>query len=167
MRLAIVAVFSFVAPLSHAAAAERWTVDRSTSKIDDSTNVVAMMPADDVAANRYGSPNQITAILQCIEGRTSFFLHFGDFYMSDLADRGVVTVRVDKYKAKQVPMQESTDHKALGLTGGPAIRAAKSMQGKSSLVIAAVPVNENRVEASFSLAGFDDAMAAVRSACSW
>lgn len=150
-----------------ASLADSWAIDRSVSKIDDSTTVVASVPADEIAVNRYGRPNQINAILQCTEGRTGFFIHFGNFYMSDFSGRGVVTVRVDKKKARQIPMQESTDHKALGLMGGAAIRLAKTMEGKGSLVIAAVPVNEQEVQASFSLAGFDDALAAVRAACKW
>ena len=167
MRVAIAAIFAFAASFSTASAAASWTVEKSVSKIDDSTNVFATMPADDVAMNRFGRPSQLTAILQCIDGRTSFFIDFGDFYMSDFSGRGVVTVRVDKHKATQIQMQKSTDHRALGLIGGPAIRAAKSMQGKSILVIAAIPVNEAEVQASFSLVGFDEAMAAVRAACKW
>ncbi len=125
------------------------------------------MPAEELTVNRFGRPSQITAILQCINGRTGFFIDFGNFYMSDFSGRGVVTVRLDKDKARQIPMTESTDHKALGLVGGAAIRAAKSMKGMNTLVIAAVPVNESEVQASLSLAGFDDAMAAVRKACKW
>lgn len=162
-------LFAFAVALASfpASAADRWAVETTTSKIDDSTNVVASMPADEVAMTRFGRPSEINAILQCVEGRTGFFIHFGRFYMSDFAGQGVVTVRVDKRKAKRIPMTGSTDHRALGLTGGAAIRAAKGMTGKSTLLIAAVPVNEGEVQASFSLAGFDNAVAAVRAACKW
>jgi len=144
-----------------------WQTYTETSKIDDSTNVIIAVEANELAENRFGRPATIRAIAQCIDGKTGFFINFDSFYMSDFNGRGIVTMRVDKEKARRINMGESTDHRSLGLTGGAAIRLLKTMQGKSSFVVAAIPVNESEVQVTFTLAGFDGAIKSVRSACGW
>ena len=161
------AVVAVLASPPSARAAEEWQIRREVSKIDDSTNIIAAIPANEMAENRFGRPVQLTALMQCLEGRTSFFIHFGDFFMSDFGGQGVVTIRADKEKARRTPMGKSTDNRALGLSGGNAIRLIKSLQGRAGFVVAAVPVNEAEVRATFSLAGSDAAIKAVRTACSW
>ena len=149
------------------AAADQWTVQTYFSKIDDSPNVLATVQADEPAADRNGSPVEVTAILQCSEHRTGFWVHFGGFFMSNRIGSGNMIVRLDKMTAQEFSMSASTDNKALGLTGSRAIKLAKAMDGKTKLFVAATPVNEGLVQATFSLTGFQDAVAAVRKACGW
>jgi len=144
-----------------------WTVTTEASKIDDSENVLASIAADYPAYDRFGRPKHFSFHVTCREGRTDVFIVFDDLFMSSHQSYGDVTLRIDKEKARVVQMFESTDHKALGLWRGNGIRLLKSMVGKSKLLVVATPYSESSVDTTFSLQGFDKAIAEVRRACRW
>jgi len=76
---------------------------------------------------------------------------------------GVTHERIGSLK----PFTESTDHKALGLSGASSIAFIKEMFGAQRLFIRATPFNESAVTGEFNISGLDDAIKPLRKACGW
>lgn len=147
--------------------AKSWDVWSETSSIDDSRNVYASSEAERQVADKFGRRYTVTAHVDCREKSTHVYFVYGGLMMADSAGWGHVTVRLDKQKARRLQLTQSTDYRALGLWQGAGVKLLKSMAGGKSLLVIATPYNESSVEAVFSLAGFDAAIAQVRKACGW
>jgi len=113
----------------------KWRVTQETSKIDDSTNVFAMLDSDDSYQARNKPEQKVGLVLACRENTTSAYFAFRETYMSDFQGGGRVTVRFDKEKAVTKSLSESNDNHSLGMwRGGTAIPFIKSI-GKSPNLI--------------------------------
>lgn len=144
-----------------------WDVEKSTSKIDDSENVLIKRMATDFFYDRFNNQKTVGLYVYCREQRTDFFFVFEDQFMADSGGYGEVTLRLDKEKARRVEMLASTDHSALGLWGGRGVAFLKSTIGKKQLLLVATPFHESNIEVTFDLTGYPEALAEVRKACKW
>jgi type VI secretion system protein VasI len=144
-----------------------WLTEVETSPIDDSTNVYSIVLAKEAYEGTYAT-HRPALIIRCVENTTSLVLNFDGDYMSDLAQRGRVTTRVDDRPAVEKSMVESTSNEALGLWGGgSSIPFIKTMLGGEIFLVRAIPVNSNPVTVEFNIAGIDEAVRPVREACGW
>lgn len=144
-----------------------WIIQRTTSKIDDSTNVFLRLPSYDQTNCRYKRGNHNINIA-CRENKTSLWITFSNCFMSDNSGRGRVTYRIDTNPASTISMRESTDHMALGLwSGGTSIRFIKSLLGHNKLLIRATPFSESAVTGEYNITGLDEAIRPLREACNW
>lgn len=144
-----------------------WITQEERSKIDDSSNVFVSIASKDVLHGRYGAKGQARITIACREGKTNLWITFGGHFMSDY-QFGTVTYRVDKHPAKKRHMNESTDHRALGLwSAGSAIPFAKELYGGERLFIEATPHSESAVTAEFDIAGLEQAIEPLAKACKW
>jgi len=144
-----------------------WQSKTETSAIDDSKTVVMSV----LAKEPYPDDNtmrQPRLVIRCMESTTVMYVDFDGDYMSDIAGRGDVTLRVDKKPAAKGKMTASTDNSALGLwSGSQSIPVIKSMLGGDTLLVRAVPVSSNPVLAEFPITGLNAAIQPLRAACKW
>ena len=145
-----------------------WSVNTSTSPIDDSRTVVLMTDSTQPVRSRFGRPESATLIARCSENTTSMYLIFAGNHMTDIQSYGQVTTRVDDLKARTINMDSSTDNKALGLwRGGSSIPFLESMFGHDMLTVRATPFNESPITAQFPVTGLEEAIQPLRDACHW
>lgn len=144
-----------------------WRIDVETSPIDDSKNVFISVKARASYQDDYATRMPYLWI-RCMENTTSLIIDFDDDYMSDIAGRGNVTLRIDQAAAVEKHMDASTDNGSLGLwNGGNSIPLIKSMLDGSALLVRAVPVSASPVTIEFPISGLTDAVKPVREACGW
>ena len=159
-------IFSLVLS-SAASASDVWQVRKITSKIDDSLNVIADVTAKTPVYDRFGRGHMVKAVVACRQGKTDFFIAFGQMFMADIQGYGDVTVRLDKEPSRILQMKTSTDHQALGLWNDSGNWVLEDMAGNLNMLIVATPYNQSRIETEISLRGFDKALLEVRRACRW
>ncbi len=145
-----------------------WERTIAKSPVDDSRTVQLSVAAREPFADRFGRPHTARLWLRCVENTTALILDFADTFMADTGSFGVVTIRLDKGKAFEKRMTESTDHNALGLwNGGSAIPLIKSMFGKDAMLVRATPYSESPITVEFPVSGLEEAIGPLREACGW
>lgn len=149
--------------------AGEWSVRKETSKLTDQANVYAAVESEEVINCGWNRGEKIRLFVRCMENSTSLIFQTGcHMTSSEYNDYGDVTYRLDDDKARTVGMQESTNHRSLGLwSGGRSIPVIKQMLGKSQMVVRMTPYGESPFTASFNIAGLDEAIAPLREACGW
>jgi type VI secretion system protein VasI len=145
-----------------------WSVNVSTSPIDDSKTVVLMTDSTEPVRSMFGRPKTATLITRCSENTTSMYLIFAGNHMTDIQSYGQVTTRIDDLTARTISMDSSTDNKALGLwRGGSSIPFLESMFGHDMLTVRATPFSESPITAQFPITGLKEAIKPLREACNW
>lgn len=147
--------------------AAAWSVLKDTSKIDDSLNVYSTAGANHPVYDRFGRSYMLSAHVVCRENSTHFYFNFDGLFVADSGGFGIITLRADKDKARQISTRGSTDHQALGLWSGEGNSLLKSLLGKQSLLLVATPYSESSVDATFDMSGFEAALREIRQACHW
>lgn len=144
-----------------------WVVSTEVSPIDDTMNVFMSLKSDEPIRGRFSGSGPMVLNLMCRENTTDLSIYFNGLHMSD-HQYGTVTYRLDKTKARQIRMVESTSNKHLGLWGGDrSIPFIKGMLGHSRLLIEATPYGENSVLATFNISGVEESISSLRKACNW
>lgn len=145
-----------------------WLVSTTTSRLDDSTNVVMTLSSMDSLPPRFGRAGKAQVYIRCMENTTAIYFVWNDHFLADIQGYGEVTYRKDNEPAKKHSMQVSTDNKALGLwRGGNAIPFIRSLFGGENLLVQITPFNESRMNADFRIAGLEDAIGPLREGCNW
>lgn len=150
-------------------ASTKWIVGRDKSKLTDQEGVFLHLESKDAIHCRFGPDSTATLIIRCKEGTTSAYIstecHLAS---SDYNDYGHVRYRIDTKPAGLAKMNESTDHRALGLwSGSRAIPFIKQMLGGKELIAQFTPYGESPVSAEFPISGIEDAIKPLREACKW
>jgi len=145
-----------------------WSVRVERSQLDDSTSVYVSIESQEPLRGKFGQPEHASLHLRCKEKTTVAYIYFGGHFMSDNRGGGRVDYRVDNRSAKHRNLDESNDHKALGLWNGKAaIPFIKELMDGGSLYVRATPFSESMVEATFAIAGLASAIEPLRAACKW
>jgi type VI secretion system protein VasI len=145
-----------------------WELMSSVSPLDDSKTVSAILRSDNTFLSRLGTElSNATFFVRCREGVTDVYFSFGDHFMADVNNWGVVKSRVDKRPARTHRMIASTDNLSLGLWSGSGVRLLKSIEGANSLFLRAVPFNGSPIEVTFSVAQAKAAFIEIRKSCKW
>lgn len=147
----------------------RWSTTHEKSKMTDQDGLFLSVESKSAIHCRFGNDATITLMIRCMEGTTSIYIatqcHLAS---SDYNDYGHVRYRIDTNPAGLAKMNESTDHRALGLwSGSRAIPFIKQMLGGKELIAQFTPYGESPVSAEFPIAGIDDAIKPLREACKW
>ncbi len=149
-----------------ATTANAWGISNSKSKLTDQPTVVMSVKSNEALKCDYKGGRARLA-LQCVENRTSLFIEVGCF-VSDNEFWGEVDYRIDKLPFKTLKFRESTDNESLGLWGGRrSIPIIKSMFGHNTLVARLTPYNEGQEIITFNIAGLEDRIKSLRTACGW
>ena len=112
-----------------------------------------------VQCSQYGDSGPLTLWVRCHEDTTALIIS-GDCHLaSGFQGYGEVTMRTDDDKATTRSFEASTDNSALGLwTGGRSISVIQSMFGKERLVVRLTPFSMSPIEATFEIAGLEEAV---------
>ena len=89
-------------------------------------------------------------------------------HLTDHRDYGEVDWRIDKQPMRVLHMDESTDHKALGLwVGSQSIPQIKKMFGAEKLTVRFTPYSGSPETVTFPIAGLEEAIKPLRETCHW
>lgn len=144
-----------------------WENVTEASAIDDSTTVLLTVAAKDPYPDDY-QMRKPTLHIRCMQNVTSLYVNFDGDYMSDVAGRGSITMRVDKSPATKHSMDVSTNNESLGLwTGGQAIPVIKRLMAGDVLLVQAIPVSASPVLVEFPIHGLGAVIGPLRAACKW
>ena len=121
-----------------------------------------------VQCSQYGDSGPLTLWVRCHEDTTALIIS-GDCHLaSGFQGYGEVTMRTDDDKATTRSFEASTDNSALGLwTGGRSISVIQSMFGEERLVVRLTPFSMSPIEATFEIAGLEEAVKPLREECGW
>lgn len=144
-----------------------WQTETQKSKIDDSTNVSIWHAAKAPVKDRFGRNKYPQVTVACVEGHTNFYFTVDGMFLADSGGFGDVVVRLDKAKARTLPMLESTDHTALGLWQGAGVKLIKQMAAAANAVVVMTPFNESQVTFEIDLTGMATALKPLRKSCGW
>lgn len=145
----------------------KWTINDTTSPMDDSRNVVLTIDSNENFTNRYGRYGSATLALRCIESRTTFLLGFNGEFLSDNDHYRFVEFRLDSEPKFTRPMSTSTNNEYLGFWRSMAIPAIEELFGHEKLTVRATPYNKSPVVVTFDIKGVEDEVEPLRDACSW
>ena len=143
-----------------------WSYRTETSRVDDSTTIILLLPARDLARDRVGRTFRFELSIRCAEGTMSFGIDFDGLVVSAQA-AAAVTWRVDDRSPGTMAMQRSSDSRTLGLSGASAIPFIETLFGGQTLVIQANPLSGSQMVAEFPIAGIEEAIVPLREACGW
>lgn len=153
-------------PKTSSATVSKWRVNKETSRIDDSTNVIISLSADSSIS---GWPRKTTTpslILRCKERKTEAYIVTG---MSPQVEYGIgeatVTLRFDKEKATKYKTSKSTDGEALFF--GQSVGLIKKMLQHTTMLFEFVPFNSSPAMTNFDLRGLAEAVRPLKDTCRW
>lgn len=153
-------------PESSSTTVSKWRVNKETSRIDDSTNVIIRLEADSPISGWPRRTYTPSFVLRCKEKKTEAYIVTG---MSPQVEYGTdgatVTLRFDKEKATKYHTSKSTDGEALFF--GQSIGLIKKMLGHTTLLFEFVPFNSSPVITTFDLRGLLEAVKPLRDTCKW
>ncbi len=140
----------------------KWLVSSDKSPINDSTNVLLMLSAEQAVSSGY---NTVTPklIIRCKEGKTNAYITW-DLYLG--LDSTTMLTRLDKEAAVTKSWSISTDNKAVFVSGSD-IAFAKQLMEHQALLAQITPYGESPVMANFELEGLTEAIKPLREECKW
>lgn len=116
----------------------------------------------------FGREANATLQLSCIEDTTQIEIRFAENFMSDIAELGTLVYRLDDQAPVALDAEASPDNFALGLySGDRAIPLIISFFGNERLLVSATSFTGRNLVASFSIEDVEDAVAPLRTLCSW
>jgi len=144
------------------AEAEPWRLRTEVSEIDDSTNVFISTGAEEPSAGRYGDAVQPVLTVRCMENETDVIIDWAMYITIDEVD---VLTRLNKTPATTRSWLMSTNREA---TFAPnPIKFINEMTKHYRLLAKVTPYGENAVTTSFTIAGLETYLPALRKACHW
>ncbi|HBR7910670.1 TPA: type VI secretion protein [Klebsiella pneumoniae] len=141
----------------------KWLTHITTSPVDDSKNVVLMLPSNDSIRTPYGETVTPTIFVACREKKTEVFINW-DVYLG--LEETSMLYRFDKQKAVERRWLISTDTKAVFYSGRD-IDFVKAMVKADKMFARITPYNESPVSVTFDLAGLKSALKPLQQACGW
>jgi type VI secretion system protein VasI len=144
----------------------KWQVNKETSRIDDSTNVIISLDADSSISGWPGKTHIPSLILRCKERKTEAYIVTG---MSPQVEYGTdgatITLRFDKEKATKYQTSKSTDGESLFF--GQSVGLIKKMLQHTTLLFEFVPFNSSPTMTTFDLRGLAEAVKPLKEICKW
>ncbi|MGR7652546.1 type VI secretion system-associated protein TagO [Klebsiella aerogenes] len=141
----------------------KWLTHITTSPVDDSKNVVLMLPSNDSIRTPYGETVTPTIFVACREKKTEVFINW-DVYLG--LEETSMLYRFDKQKAVERRWSISTDTKAVFYSGRD-IDFVKAMVKANKMFARITPYNESPVSVTFDLTGLNSALKPLQQACGW
>ena len=153
-------------PKTSTTTVSKWRVNKETSRIDDSSNVIISLDADSSISGWPRKTNTPSLILRCKERKTEAYIVTG---MSPQVEYGTdgatVTIRFDKEKATKYQTSKSTDGEALFF--GQSVGLIKKMLQHTTMLFEFVPFNSSPAMTTFDLRGLAEAVKPLKDTCKW
>ncbi|WP_439412327.1 type VI secretion system-associated protein TagO [Enterobacter ludwigii] len=141
----------------------RWQTSIDTSPIDDSTNVIIAVDADEPFTNPYGEMTTPKLYISCQEKKTEAYIDWG-VYLG--LDETTMIHRIDKQKAINKSWYISTGTTAVFYRGNT-VGFIKGLSAGDMLYAKITPYSENPVSATFNLGGLSEALKPLQKSCGW
>ncbi|MEG9026942.1 type VI secretion system-associated protein TagO, partial [Klebsiella pneumoniae] len=141
----------------------KWLTHITTSPVDDSKNVVLMLPSNDSIRTPFGETVTPTIFVACREKKTEVFINW-DVYLG--LEETSMLYRLDKQKAVERSWSISTDTKAVFYSGRD-IDFVKALAKSEKMFARITPYNESPVSVTFELTGLNNALKPLQQACGW
>lgn len=140
-----------------------WSSSVDKSAIDDSELVNLWVDANEsIEGNISIELVKPRLVVRCMENKTSLIVLWNRYLGLNSTE---VTIRVDSEKAQTSSWLISTANDAV-FSQKP-ISLAKSLFGKKKLLVKITPYGSNPITVTFNLAGLEQEIKPLRSACSW
>lgn len=153
-------------PKTSSTTVSKWRVNKETSPIDDSTNVIISLDADSSISGWLHKTHTPSLVLRCKEKTTEAYIVTGMPSQVEYGtDGATVTLRFDKEKATKYQTSKSTDGEALFF--GQSVRLIKKMLGHRTLLFEFVPFNSSPAMTTFDLRELAEAVKQLRETCKW
>lgn len=142
-----------------------WAIKTERAAVDDSVQITAVNYSAYEPSNYMG----LTGLLaRCVEGETALIFVQDDFLMADFRRNTFdITLRADETPAQQTRWNGLTSNKGAGLFGGDAEAFIRTIYDAKQLFIRLTENNGQNHDATFKLAGSQEAFEAVAGACGW
>jgi type VI secretion system VasI family protein len=145
--------------------AHKWKFREETSPVDDTKNVWLMVEANETIPNRYGRQERPSLWARCKENTTSLFVNWEVYLGLDETD---VLYRVDGQPAREDRWVISTSNDSTGRwEGATSIPFIKQLITAKQLFMRVTPHGESPVTVIFPVAGLDQVIQPLRTACHW
>lgn len=144
------------------AGAGKWLVSSKKSPINDSTNVLLSLNAEQAVRSGYNTVTPVL-IIRCSEGKTNAFISW-DIYLG--LESATMLTRLDKEAAVTETWDISTDNKAVFVSGSD-IEFAKQLMKHQTLLAQITPYGESPVMTTFEVGGLTEAIKPLREVCKW
>ena len=142
-----------------------WAIKTERAAVDDSLQITAVNYSAYEPSNFMGFTGLIA---RCVEGETALIFVQDDFLMSDFRRNTFdITLRVDETPAQQTRWNGLTSNKGAGLFGAEAENFIRTIYDAKRLFIRLTENNGQNHDATFELAGSQEAFEDVAGACGW
>ena len=142
-----------------------WAIKTERAAVDDSLQITAVNYSAYEPSNYMGLTGLIA---RCVEGETALIFVQDDFLMADFRRNTFdITLRVDETPAQQTRWNGLTSNKGAGLFGNDAENFIRAIYDAKRLFIRLTENNGQDHDATFELAGSQDAFEDVAGACGW
>lgn len=140
-----------------------WRSSSEISPVDDSTNVFLVLDATGTIKGKFGDSTQPQLHVRCKERKTEIYVVWGVYLGLGETD---VLHRLDDTPARTLEWTLSTDNEATFFPGNDQA-FARELQKHEKLLLRVTPYGESPVTATFMLAGLENAIDPLKSACQW
>jgi hypothetical protein len=142
-----------------------WAIKTERAAVDDSLQISSVNYSSYEPSNYMG----LTALIaRCIEGETALIFVQDDFLISDFRRNTFdITLRIDEAPAQQTRWNGLTSNKGAGLFGRDAEDFIRTIYDSKRFFIRLAENNGQNHDATFDLAGSQDAFEEVAGACGW
>jgi type VI secretion system VasI family protein len=142
----------------------QWEIEKTTSKLDRSTGVVASLRATEASVS--GRPVQAALIIRCHERQTNIYIGFST--MAGGSDGVRVQYRIGETAPATASWSTSEDFRGYGLWDTKrAIPLIQKLATADEFYVRGEARIAGSSEALFKLTGIADAAKTVREACKW
>jgi type VI secretion system protein VasI len=144
-----------------------WTVNESSSPMDDSRTVTLHLSADGSYTSWTNDEHTPSLIIRCKENQTDLFVVNGTAANPELGhfQEATVRLRIDNAKPYSELWSESTDNEAL-FAPRP-ISLARRLGQAERLTYQFTPFNSSPVTVTFTVRGLDQHLPKLASGCRW
>jgi type VI secretion system protein VasI len=145
----------------------RWTIETNVSKFDDTKSVSLTLAANEKINGWLGKSSLPELHIRCRERKTEAYIDFG---MSPVAETGLydaatLQFRIDKRPPLKEIATKSADGNSLFLKDP--VSFTKRLYKAEHLLVRFTPFSSSAQEASFDIAGLEQAIVPLTEACKW
>lgn len=145
----------------------KWSIQRSSSAMDDSKTVSLILDADNYIDAYYNKSEKPTLIIRCRENKTEIYIRTNVSANPELGlyNEFTVRIRLDEGKPFKQRWSESTDGKAL--FAPRSIALAKKISQSKIMLFEFTPYNSNSQLADFDVQGLEPYLKELAETCNW
>jgi type VI secretion system protein VasI len=145
-----------------------WQLEEVLPAVGSQNSLLLSSPSFQPVPGLFGREESATLVLSCVDNTTRFEVRFGENFVSDVNEFGVLVYKIDDQAPVALSATASEDNTALGLyIGAEAIPLIRSLFGGERLLVSATSFTGRPLNASFSIEDVEAAVESLRNLCNW